>query len=250
VVDRYQRDALLCRLQQSDGFSDGLLVQAAVAGPLERTQAVFDHGRLVACHIYRQVVEGPGGGDVLKISVHRAEVRDIVERIGAALAWHGALSFDYIQDGATGTPRFFDANPRLVEPMNAWLSGVDLPGALLQVSLGKSPPTQADGREGVLTRLGLMGLLDAARQRGQRADVIREIGLLVTRSGRYRGTIEELVPLRTDPCCALPLAIVITRLLRAPGAAARFSATTIAAYSLSPAAIRRMQAWQVDERRH
>ncbi len=43
-------------------------------------------------------------------------------------------------------PNFFDANPRLVEPMNAWLSGVDLPGALLQVSLGeirRSSPTAA-----------------------------------------------------------------------------------------------------------
>ena len=49
--------------------------------------------------------------------------------------------------------------------MNAWLSGVDLPGALLQVSLGETPPAQPEGRDGVLTRLGLMGLLDAARQR-------------------------------------------------------------------------------------
>ena len=87
-----------------------------------------------------------------------------VESIGQALQWHGALSFDYIRDDASATPYFIDANPRLVEPMNAWLSGVDLPGALLQVSLGESPPVQAEGREGVLTRLGLMGLLDAARQ--------------------------------------------------------------------------------------
>ena len=95
-------------------------------------------GRLVACHIYRQVVEGPGGGDVLKISVVSAEVREIVERIGQALNWHGALSFDYILDEADRTPHFIDANPRLVEPMNAWLSGVDLPGALLRISLGEN----------------------------------------------------------------------------------------------------------------
>ena len=61
------------------------------------------------------------------------------ERIGHALDWHGALSFDYIREEATGTPRFIDANPRLVEPMNAWLSGVDLPGALLRISLGETP---------------------------------------------------------------------------------------------------------------
>jgi predicted ATP-grasp superfamily ATP-dependent carboligase len=243
VGDAHQRDALLLQLQTLNAFAEGLLVQAAIVGSLERTQAVFDHGRLVACHIYRQMVEGPGGGDVLKISVNSAQVRDTVARIGHALAWHGALSFDYIRDDATGTPHFIDANPRMVEPMNAWLSGVDLPGALLQISLGETAPTQPEGREGVLTRLGLMGLLDAARQRHRRRDILREIGLLATASGRYRGSREELVPLLTDPWCAIPLSVVVARLLRTPEAAARFSDSTVAAYSLTPAAIHRLRAW-------
>jgi predicted ATP-grasp superfamily ATP-dependent carboligase len=244
VGDLRQRDALLLQLEEQNAFADGLLVQAAVIGALERTQAVFDHGRLVASHIYRQAVEGPGGGDVLMISVNRAEVRETVERIGQALAWHGALSFDYIRDDATGTPHFIDANPRLVEPMNAWLSGVDLPGALLQISLGEAPPVQSEGREGVLTRLGLMGLLDAARRSNCRRDILREIGLLISSSGRYRGSREELVPLLTDPWCAIPLAVVVARLLRAPEAAARFSDSAVAAYSLTPSAIHRLRAWR------
>jgi predicted ATP-grasp superfamily ATP-dependent carboligase len=243
IGDARARDALLLQLQAQNAFAEGLLAQAAVTGSLERTQAVFDRGRLVASHIYRQVVEGPGGGDVLKISVVASEVRDIVARIGQALNWHGALSFDYIRDDATGTPHFIDANPRLVEPMNAWLSGVDLPGALLQVSLGEAAPTQPEGREGVLTRLGLMGLLDAARQRHRRLDILREIGLLALSSGRYRGSREELVPLLTDPWCAIPLGVVVARLLRTPQAAARFSETTVAAYSLTPQAIHRLRAW-------
>jgi predicted ATP-grasp superfamily ATP-dependent carboligase len=244
VRDAQQRDALLLQLEAQNAFTDGLLVQTAVTGSLERTQAVFDRGRLVASHIYRQVVEGPGGGDVLKISVVSAEVRRTVEQIGQALNWHGALSFDYIRDDATKTPHFIDANPRLVEPMNAWFSGVDLPGALLRVSLGETPPTQRDGREGVLTRLGLMGLLDAARQRNRRRDILREIGLLASGSGRYRGSREELVPLLTDPWCAIPLSVVVARLLRAPQAAATFSSTAVAAYSLTPAAIHRLRAWR------
>jgi predicted ATP-grasp superfamily ATP-dependent carboligase len=244
VGDARQRDALLLELEAHNAFADGLLVQAAVIGTLERTQAVFDRGRLVASHIYRQVVEGPGGGDVLKISVVRSEVRETVMRIGHALKWHGALSFDYILDDATKTPHFIDANPRLVEPMNAWLSGVDLPGALLRISLGETPPLQPEGREGVLTRLGLMGLLDAARWRSRRRDILREIGLLAFSSGRYRGSREELVPLLTDPWCAIPLAVVVTRLLRAPAAAARFSETTVAAYCLTAPAIHRLRAWR------
>jgi predicted ATP-grasp superfamily ATP-dependent carboligase len=243
VADSRRRDAVLEQLRQHDAFAEGLLVQAAVSGALERAQAVFDHGGLVACHIYRQVVEGPGGGDVLKLSVVRPEVRDTVERIGHALAWHGALSFDYIVEEATATPHFIDANPRLVEPMNAWISGVDLPGALLQVSLGETAPVQPDGRAGVLTRLGLMGLLDAARRRNRRRDVLREIGLLAAASERYRGSREELVPVLTDPWCAVPLAIVIARLLLQPAAAARFSETTVSAYSLTPAAIHRLREW-------
>jgi predicted ATP-grasp superfamily ATP-dependent carboligase len=243
VADARRRDALLALLEGQNAFADGLLVQAAVTGALERTQAVFDRGRLVACHIYRQVVEGPGGGDVLKISVVNPAVRETVERIGQALAWHGAMSFDYIRDDATGTPHFIDANPRMVEPMNAWFSGVDLPGALLQLSLGETPPVQPDGRAGVLTRLGLMGLMDAARQRNRRRDILREIGLLATGSGRYRGSREELVPLLTDPWCAIPLGVVVARLLRTPEAAARFSETTVAAYSLTPSAIRRLREW-------
>jgi predicted ATP-grasp superfamily ATP-dependent carboligase len=183
VDDARRRDALLQRLAAQNAFADGLVVQAAVSGTLERTQAVFDRGRLVVSHIYRQVAEGPGGGDVLKISMVSAQVREIVERIGQALKWHGALSFDYIRDDATETPHLIDANPRLVEPMNAWLAGVDLPGALLQISLGESPATQPEGREGVLTRLGLMGLSDAARQRNRRRDVLREIALLASGSG-------------------------------------------------------------------
>jgi predicted ATP-grasp superfamily ATP-dependent carboligase len=248
VGDGHARDALLLQFEQQNAFADGLLMQAAISGSLERTQAVFDHGRLVASHIYRQVVEGPGGGDVLKISVVDAQVRNTVAQIGEALAWHGALSFDYIREDTTGTPHFIDANPRMVEPMNAWLSGIDLPGALLQISLGDKPPTQAPGRGGVLTRLGLMGLLDAARQRSRRRDVLREIGLLAFGSGRYRGAREELVPLSTDPWCVVPLGMVAARLLRDPAAAARFSDTTVAAYSLTPEAIRRLRAWQTFSR--
>jgi predicted ATP-grasp superfamily ATP-dependent carboligase len=243
VRDARERDMLLLQFEAQNAFAEGLLVQAAITGALERTQAVFDHGRLVACHIYRQVVEGPGGGDVLKISVVDAEVRDTVERIGQALNWHGALSFDYIRDETTGSPHFIDANPRLVEPMNAYLSGVDLPGALLRISLGETPRVQPSGREGVVTRLGLMGLLDAARQRNRRRDILREIARLAFSLGRYRGSREELVPLVTDPWCAIPLGVVVARLLRAPEAAARFSETTVAAYSLTAPAIHRLRAW-------
>jgi predicted ATP-grasp superfamily ATP-dependent carboligase len=243
VADARGHAELSTRLVQQGAFEDGLLIQAAVTGTLERTQAVFDRGRLVACHIYRQIVEGPGGGDVLKLSVVDDEARQFVTMIGDALTWHGALSFDYIRD-ANGRPFFIDANPRLVEPMNAWLAGVDLPGALLGVSLGEHPPVQPAGRAGVLTRLGLMALLDAARHGKRRRDVLAELIRLATSSGRHHGALEELVPIRRDPWCVVPLAIVIAKLLADPANAVQMSEATIAAYSLTPQAIQRLHAWQ------
>jgi hypothetical protein len=243
VRDREQLATLRQEWQAHGAFADGLLVQAAVRGPLERCQAVFDRGRLIAFHAYRQIAEGPGGGDVLKCSVARPNIRATVSRIGAELAWHGAIGFDWIQEESTGTPRFFDANPRLVEPMNALLSGVDLAGALLELSLGQSPAAQSDGRDGVVTRLGLMGLLDAAGRRGARRDVCVELARLALGTGRYAGSIEELIPLSRDPCGILPLGLVAARLLIGPSAAARISGETVRAYSLTPRAISRLSEW-------
>jgi len=117
-----------------------------VTGALERTQAVFDRGRLVASHIYRQVVEGPGGGDVLKISVVNAGVA--TPSSGSDRRSSGTARCRSITSWMTQPIRRISSTPILArEPMNAWLSGVDLPGALLQISLGETPPVQPDGRE-------------------------------------------------------------------------------------------------------
>ncbi|MCI3132435.1 hypothetical protein [Phenylobacterium aquaticum] len=242
VADAAAQARLAGELEAAGAFDQGVVAQGCVSGPLERLQAVFDRGRLVAHHAYRQLAEGPGGGDVLKISVRRPAARDHVARIGAALAWHGALSFDYVLDAVSGEPRFIDANPRLVEPMNAWLSGVDLAGALLDVSLGLAAPAQAEGREGVVTRLGLMALMQAAR-RGGRAEVFATLIAMTAGVGRFRGSVEELVPLTRDPGCALPLARVLAELLASPAKAETLPARTIDAYSLTPAAIAMIRGW-------
>ena len=243
VADDEARGRLGLDLQAAGAFANGVVAQAPVNGALERLQAVFDQGRLVACHAYRQIAEGPGGGDVLKMSVRRPEARDHVARIGAELAWHGALSFDYMLDADSGRPQFIDANPRLVEPMNAWLSGVDLAGALLEVSLGRAPAAQADGREGVVTRLGLMGLMEAARRRGRRTDILTSMFAMAAGAGRFRGSVEELVPLSHDPLCAIPLGMVLAELLASPAKAWIIPGRTIEAYSLTPTAMAEIRAW-------
>jgi hypothetical protein len=88
-----------------------------------------------------------------------------------------------------------------------------------------------------------MGLMDAANRRGRRGDVLRELILLARGSGRYRGSIEELVPLSTDPFCVIPLAVVLAKLLMSPTSSSQLSRHTIDTYSLSPIAIKRLREW-------
>jgi predicted ATP-grasp superfamily ATP-dependent carboligase len=243
VADATGRDRLAEALAARGAFAAGVVVQAAAEGPLERAQAVFDRGRLVAFHAYRQLAEGASGGDVVKMSVRRPAARAYAAEIGAALAWRGALSFDYVLDARAGAPLFIDANPRLVEPVNAWLSGVDLAGALLAVSLGEAPPAQGDGREGVVTKLTLMGLIEAAGRHGRRRDALREWLSSARGAGRYRGAVEELTPARVDPLSAVPFAGALAALMASPHAASGLSRRVVEAYSLTPAAFERARRW-------
>jgi len=64
-------------------------------------------------------------------------------------------------------PLFIDINPRLVEPANAWLAGVDLVGALVDVATGGPARHATDGREGVATHQLLLAVLGAAQGRGR-----------------------------------------------------------------------------------
>ena len=123
---------------------DGVLVQAPAAGPLAMVQAVFARGELVAFHACERVREGAAGGSSHKLGLDLPEAREHMAALGAFLDWHGALSADVIL-GPDG-PRFIDINPRLVEPVNALASGVDLAGALVEVATSWLGPPAAGGR--------------------------------------------------------------------------------------------------------
>ena len=212
-----------------------LLLQDFVVGAVEHAQAVFCRGELVGFHAYAQLRAGAGGGDAAKESVSRPDVRAQLARVGAHLAWHGALSVDYI--GRAGGPVYIDCNPRLVEPMNAALSGVDLVGLLLAVSLGERPTPVPDGRAGTRTHLGIQALLGCALEGGTRRDIIREARDLATRRGRYRGSVEELTPVRRDWPSAVPLAATALLLLANPRLAGRLQQTGWGAHLLAPPTI-------------
>jgi hypothetical protein len=215
----------------------GVLVQERVEGTLLMVQAVFADGRLLALHANTRDRTGSGGGAVHKTSVSAEPLVSTVERIGAALRWHGALSLDAI-DAADG-PVVIDVNPRLVEPGNAALAGLDLVDLLCAVARGDAPHGGLRSRPGVRTHQLVLGLLSAAAERGRRG-VAGELCAAVGRLGRYTGSNEELGPLRRDVKAAALLAGLSGALLVAPGLQRRLVAGSVASYALTPAGWRKL----------
>ncbi|HVW20950.1 MAG TPA: hypothetical protein VHC86_07010 [Opitutaceae bacterium] len=232
VRSRAEADALAAR-----GFGGGwpAIVQARVGGPLERTQAVFSGGRLLAAHGYRQLQPGLSGGDVVKESVLRPAVIAHLGALGAHLRWHGGLSLDYILEGGDpNRPVYLDANPRLVEPVNAYLGGVDLPGRLLDVALGRDSGALAVGRAGIRTRLGIPGLMECAVATASRAAIAREAWRQRLRRGSYAGTEEELNPGRWDAAAAVPYIGLLAMLLWNPRQARDINRMVVDSFALGP----------------
>jgi hypothetical protein len=235
-------DATLVRALQELGDAPAceLLVQALVAGATEKAQAIFCRGKLLGFHAYRQIAAGIGGGESIKQSVSRPGMRADVATIGARLGWHGALSVDAIVP-ADGGHRFIDCNPRLVEPMSAYRAGLDLVDLLLQVSLGGIPEAASDGAENVRTHLAMQALLGCAARDATRPQIVRECLRLIAGRGPYRGSVEELTPVRRDWLSAAPLALTALALLAAPRSGTMLSKKGWGAHLLGAESIRRIE---------
>jgi|GraSoiStandDraft_43_1057313.scaffolds.fasta_scaffold20220_4 glutathione synthase/RimK-type ligase-like ATP-grasp enzyme len=213
-----------------------LIVQTQVDGPLAMVQAVADRGRLIAHHACLRVREGVGGGASLKESVILPEIPSLLEKLVAALEWHGGLSMDVIvtSDG----PVVIDVNPRLVEPANALAAGVDLVAAMLDLC-GKAPaPVQPGGRAGVRTHQTLIALLGAAEQKGKRGAVLREALDAMFSRGAYAGSNEELSPLGGDPIAAIPVAVALAATLVRPALWKKFHTGAVGPYAVTSEAWR------------
>jgi hypothetical protein len=100
--------------------------------------------------------------------------------------------------------------------MSAYLAGVDLVGLLLRLSRGETPASLGESRGGVRTHLAMQALLGCAVRGGTRREVIGECWRLVTGSGPYAESTEELTPLWLDWISAVPLAMTAILLLVAP----------------------------------
>ncbi len=228
-------------LNAGGAFADEVLVQEFVAGAIEKAQAVFCRGELLGFHAYRAIAAGAGGGEAIKQSVVRPELRRHVARIGRELGWHGALSVDCIMRDEGSAPLLIDCNPRLVEPMSAYLAGLDLVGLLLRISVGEVPAKADESPAGVRTHLAMQALLGCAARGGTRRDLIRECWNLATGGGPYAGSTEELTPLRLDWIGAVPLAMIAMVLLAAPGRGVALARGGWGAHLLDIESIRRIE---------
>lgn len=228
-------------LESSGAFADEVLVQGLIAGTTEKAQSVFCRGQMVGFHAYRQVAAGIGGGEAIKQSVSRPVVHAHVERIGQALDWHGAVSVDYIMTDNDVSSLLIDCNPRLVEPMNAFRSGVDLVGLLLRLSQGETPAALPEGRQGVLTHLAMQALLGCGSRDGTRRDIVRECRRLIAKSGPYAGSTEELTPVRLDWMSAVPLGMTAAFLLASPKSAIKLARGGFGAHLLDLGSIRMIE---------
>src|SRR3954453_1293176 len=237
VRDETTLTMALQELGAKDAFTDEVLVQDLVAGATEKAQAVFSHGKLLGFHAYRQIAAGAGGGEAVKQSVRRPLVRAHLATIGKRLGWHGALSVDIIMP-EDGSHLFIDCNPRLVEPMSAYLAGLDLVDLLLRVSRGKTPEPAPDSREDVRTHLAMQALLGRATRGGTRREVFRECMRVAARRGPYAGSFEELTPLRGDWISGVPLAMTALALLANPRLAGTLSKKGWGAHLLGIKSIR------------
>jgi biotin carboxylase len=211
-----------------------LLVQEFHDGPLAMVQAVADTGRLIALHANLRVVEGVGGGAALKESVALGAFREHLERLVAALRWTGALSMDVIM--TTDGPLVIDVNPRLVEPMNAYLAGVDLIAPMLQMARAGHPSPIPAGQVGIRSRQSLLAILGTAQQTNSRAAIIQLLYSLLRRTGELGQATEELTPISGDPIAALPVIAAAAVTLARPGLWWRFHSGAVGPYALTPEA--------------
>jgi hypothetical protein len=241
VRDQADLEVASRELNAAGAFADEVLVQEFIAGTTEKAQGVFCRGELIGFHAYRQVAAGAGGGEAIKQSVTRPEIRAWLAAIGKRLLWHGALSIDYLMPERGDTPRLIDCNPRLVEPMSAYLAGTDLVGLLLQLSRGETPPVLGDSREGVRTHLAMQALLGCASKGGTRRDLLRECRRLLTGAAPYADSTEELTPVVSDWISAVPLLMTAMLLFASPNLAGRLARGGFGAHLLDLAGVRRIE---------
>ena len=130
---------------------------------------------LLGFHAYRQIAPAPAAARRSSKASARPQLRAACRpnrtRISAGTARCRSIASCPTMVRA---PLLIDCNPRLVEPMSAYLAGLDLVGLLLRLSLGETPAACRKAATACQTHLAMQALLGCAARGGTRRDLIRE----------------------------------------------------------------------------
>jgi len=239
IDDSAMAQTVADRLESGGGFGPGkeLLAQEPAPGVLCVAQSVFQHGRLVAAHVYQARALGVGGSAVARISVHVPEVVEHLRLLGEHLYWHGALMLDFFVEPRSGNVSYIEANPRIGETGNALFSGVNLPELLIQVAREKPVGTVPAPRAGTRTHSGMMALMGIAQSGGSRGALLREAWRALARQGLYAGSRDEITCPARDLPSVIPAAFMMFRFLLKPAAAQHVVNKAVMNYSLTERAL-------------
>jgi hypothetical protein len=211
------------------------LIQETDPGYFEQSHTIFDHGQLIALHCTRRMSIGAGGGAAVKIGVNRPIVWQHFKKLGQYLDWHGSLSIDYFWDDETEQPSYIDANPRITEPMNAVINGINVADLQVQLSLGKKIAPLLPTHTSLRSHNTIQSMMNAAGNPPPRINILKELYQVTRKKGMYEGSREGMTPVSQDTPSFVPLISVLTNLLIDPRSTQRIATNAISHYSLGMA---------------
>lgn len=239
IADRQALGPAIDELKSNGRFrpEEPLVMQEVATGIHSTVQAVFQDGRLIAIHMTEAQEVGFLGTPMLRISVRHPHVEDHMRKLGEALNWHGAIFLEYFFDPTTGRVSYIEANPRIGEIANAWLSGVNFADLMLRIGLGEHCEEVSRSRVGVRSHVGFIWLISAAANGGNRREILRL-------RRRMRGLSKEDPPVENettrpaeDRLSILPAIKTFLHLMVSPQSAAGHVRGAVNAYAVSGDAI-------------
>ena len=223
------------------GEGNEFLVQQPAVGAQCTVQAVFDSGRLLGAHCTQTTIVGTGGGNLARVGVSHPQVIEHAAMFGRHLNWHGALFIEYFYDAETDSPQYYECNPRIGETVNAYLSGVDLAEAVVQMSMGTYIEALGESRPGLPSHCGFMVLMDMGRKGASRRQLFQKWKEIRARQGIFEGSEDELTRPAEDSLSILPFGWIISRLFANPAVAREIVRQTVDNYSLPEEAADRIR---------
>jgi len=124
----------------------GIICQEYVKGFGCGFYGVYDRGKLIAHFLHKRLTELPatGGASAMAESYFDERLRNYGEKLCGALKWHGPIMAEFKYDAENDDYRLIELNPKLWGSLDLTIAaGIDVPGILLAIALGKKPEVSA-----------------------------------------------------------------------------------------------------------